>query len=215
MKNTILLTSHSVGTKHEELAELLRPNKEAYAAHWGFELATLKQPYDDKSYTAGLEAIKSYLKQGRTVLSVGCDVIFTNFSKGIHDFPPFPVTIAQENLRWWPINNDVMIWKANCTQSAGPWAEEMASRLIKDEKIWLKYPWKWQNHLWNLICTEEHVRRSINIVPARRMNSTPHPGLSQWQLGDWICHLLDMPDEEKIKMAPKYLQFPDNGTFFP
>jgi hypothetical protein len=88
--------------------------------------------------------------------------------------------------------------------------------MIDDQPIWKNYPWTGQNHIWNLIQTIPWIKGSVNIVEARRMNSTLNAGLSQWQLGDYILHLVDMDVQEKINQAKNVLEnFPLDGTYIP
>jgi len=107
--STIVFTSHSVGTKHEELARLLMPNKEAYCKRHGYELRVVQCGPDDAGTMRCLESMREILKARHVLLSIGADVIFTNINKRVPT-TDFALTISKEELRWWPINNDVCIW---------------------------------------------------------------------------------------------------------
>jgi hypothetical protein len=218
---TLLITSHSVGAPHELLAKITVPVMEDYCKLHGYALAVNKSIYEE-SHVPGLLAIIEQLKDFDIVVTLGADVLITNHQLGFEYIgtkktiltecgyagePDSALIIAREHLGWWPINNDVAIWRRSSV--------DLLRRLVNDREIWLRYPWLWQNHLWNLIQTEDWVREAVQIVPARVMNSTHQPGLSRWQLGDFIIHFLDMPIEEKIRWATFYRQFVGDATFIP
>lgn len=206
---TIVVTSYSEGGEHEELAKLTVPNMQKYCDRHEYDFAALKIPYTNDGHVMGLKAIRDYLHSHETVMSVGADVLFMNHTKRIENIAKYPVTLAKEHISSWPINNDVMIWRR------GIGATNLLDTLIRAAEIWLKYPWFWQNHLWNLICKNQTIRSSVDIVEARVMNSTIQPGLSQWQIGDFILHLLNMPTRSKINNAKKYLPYAGDGSYYP
>lgn len=194
----------------DALCALTRPNHHAYAKARGYTLFT--PPHGADSIEVFDDVLK-ILESGECeqVLTHGADVLFTNHSCRVEDLPGDHVTVAREQLRWWPLNNDVMRWRATKETC---W---LLKRIRDDAHIWKNYPWLWQNHLWNLICTEERAKEAVTIVPARTMNSTPHPGTSQWQLGDWICHLVDIEAVQKVELAKWILNIAGkcDGTFYP
>ena len=209
----LFCTSHSVGTKHEELAAITVPVMKAYCERHGYGLAVAKCDYTPESHVAGLKFILDQFADHQIIVSLGADVLIMNHSLPVEKIAPthHPLTLANEQLNLWPINNDVCIWR----QGVG--ADLLLQRLIDDAPIWLKYPWLWQNHLWNLMRTQPHISRSVKIVPSRVMNATHQPGFSRWQLGDWVIHFLDMKNEDKIALARAYLPLIGNGdaTFYP
>lgn len=213
----LILSNYS--DKIVELNVLTQPNKQRYAAKHGYELQNRNVLYTPQTHVEHLEYVRTNLSLYDGILTIGCDVLFTNLATKIEDvMAEDRIQIAREHISWWPINNDVMFWP----NTAG--AHSMLGRLIHDAPIWLEYPWLWQNHLWNLIQADRYIRRSVKIVEARVMNSTHQPvdstgrripGPSSWQLGDWVIHFLDMPLESKIKAAMAYLPFVGDGTFVP
>lgn len=205
----LFITNHSEGTAHEQLASITVPIMREYCEIHGYGLAVMKCDYARENHVQALRLIMEQLAEHDIVVTIGADVLITNYRVCVENFLESPLTLAQENLRWWPINNDVCIWR----QSEVTY--RLLQRLIDDAETWLAYPWLWQNHIWNLIQTEPWIENAVRIVPARMMNSTHQPGLSQWQLGDWIIHFLDMPIEEKIRLAKQYLPFVGDGTFIP
>lgn len=228
--------------KIARLNELTAPNKRAYADANGYAFENVKEDYAPKNFVPQLKRIQERLKKFDAVMSVGCDTIFTNFNKTIeskigvriheqcngkgqlikgYSKAVNQVVIARENLREWPINNDVMIWPR------GSASDLVLSLLIKDAAIWKKYPWLWQNHLWNLM-QDKRYAWAVKLIDAREMNSTYQPflthpngqtqripGPSSWQIGDWILHALDMPLEMRIQVIKWGLTMAGDGTFYP
>lgn len=228
-----------------ELNQLTAPNKMAYCNINGYDFENLNLPYTSENFVRWLEIIREKLVEYDTILTVGCDVIFTNFKIKIEDkigsgsvqykpvigTAPMPsysfafqpdarVIIAREHTSWWPINNDVMIWPKGLPSKA------ILSIFIEERETWLKYPWLWQAHLWDLIQTDERVKRAVRIVEAREMNSTFQPfivdgqgkttripGPSSWQFGDWILHALDMPMKMRIDVIKAFLPFAGNALY--
>lgn len=223
---TLIFTNHSEGTPHQSLADLLRPNKQAYAKLHGYDFEDMDTSYDPDGHLIVFEALKDRLTKYDTVMMVGADVMFMNQTIGLETFNYAPLTIARERLNWWPINSDVAIWRRRiqmlknemgtyCGMTIQNDASTIIDRLIQDADIWTQYPWLWQNHLWNLMCKEPWIKASVNIVEANRMNSTLQQCPSAFQLGDFILHLLDMTIEQKIEKAKMMLPFVGDGSYYP
>lgn len=219
-----------------DLNVLTAPNKQAYADAHGYDFENIELDYSDQ--VEWLELLRDRVVGNYDiVMTIGCDAIFTNFSRKIEDMTGLSgqnpqemqpidrrVIIAKEHISFWPINNDVMIWPA------GIQSRVVLNRLIRDKDIWLKYKWLWQMHLWNLI-QETHGPKdsqAIRIIEARDMNSTFQPftvdstsncfrtiGPSSWQLGDWILHALDMTPEMRIQVIKWGLGFVGDGSWRP
>jgi hypothetical protein len=199
-------------------AELTAGNKLDYARRHGYEVLTDNCPWEIwKVY--GLQRIREMLMKGfDLVCCVGSDVLFMNHQISLEsricrvgvfasETPIYGLTIAEEKIRWWPINNDVAIW----TKAGIPLLE----RLVADSPTWLEYPWLWQNHLWNLIQTEKPIRDSVEIVPSRKLNATHKPGESMWQLGDFILHVLEEPEYAKQRIIREFLPLAGEPTYYP
>ena len=132
------------------------------------------------------------LGQYDVVMNIGMDTLFMNHDISVRDvFQPWDsVLVAREETGWWPINNDVMIYRAGR-------AEKLIERFINDFDVWKQYPWRQQTHLWNLLQEEKWVRDMVRLVPAKVMNQHPN----NWQLGDWIVHFYNMSLEDKLANA--------------
>ncbi len=226
--------------KIAELNALTAPNKQAYADAHGYTFENVELDYGKQ--VEWLEILRDRLGKYDVVMTVGCDAIFTNFSVKVEDKiilgPKYPkglplmyqavsppdsrIIIAKEHISFWPINNDVMIWPT------GNPAIFILDWLINDSETWLKYPWLWQHHLWNLMQTNTDIKQAIRIVEAREMNSIFQPftldakgqafraiGPSSWQLGDWILHALDMPYEMRLQVVRWGLGFVGDGAWTP
>lgn len=230
---TLILSNFS--DKIADLNALTAPNKQAYADRHGYVFENINHPYE--KHVEWLEIVRDRVGKYDCVLTIGCDAIFTNMARKVEEMLPWQIVdtpgpcqsisrssvfdsrviIARENISWWPINNDVMIWpNAHCTIN-------LLEKLIEDAPIWLKYPWLWQAHLWDLI--QGQYKPIVRIVEARTMNSTFQPaitvngqiqripGPSSWQLGDWILHALDMPHEMRLAVIKWGLQFVGDGLY--
>ena len=208
---TLILTNHSVNTPHETLANLTRANKQQYADKHGYTFASVVSNYDRAGMLDGFMNLKNLLIEYERIMTVGADVIFINHAISLDEFEYAPLTIAREHNSFWPVNNDVLIWQ-RCVQ-----AFDIIDRMIDDIDLWTQYCWYWQVHLWNLMCKEPFYKRNITVVEARRMNSSPMRGLSEYQLGDFIVHLFGFPIEKKIELAKHYLNFAGDcdGSFDP
>jgi hypothetical protein len=208
-----------------DLCSVTHPNHKAYAARHGYMRVCEEVPYE-QAPIALFDAVLRLFEEGeQLVLTHGADVLFMDMRKRFEIAPFFPnphgssiqncspseyrwpVTIAREAISFWPINNDVMIWR-KCASSI-----QLLSRLKSDEQIWRPYKWQWQTHLWNLIQTEQWVKHSVNIVPARTMNSTHKDGESRWQLGDFIIHFVGESNQEKARLARKYVKYAGDCTY--
>jgi hypothetical protein len=221
---TLLLTSCSQA--YFELGSVTRPNHQAYAAARGYETRCL--PCEQKEMMGGaditfamLQAVQAAFAEGfEQVLTHGVDTVFTNHAIALESIPdrlqwsndrylPWPVVIAREEIRWWPINLDVVIWRSS------PEADALLRRLLVDDVIWRKLRWGLQQHIWNLLQTDADTKATVKIVPARTMNSTIQQCASRWQVGDFLCHFLDMPLHERVECAKMILKIagPCDGTF--
>lgn len=202
-----IFTTYSDG--NIELVALTHPNHEAYAKRHGYHRAALEIEYDAPG--SALEvfgAIKYLLSEYDYVLIHGGDVIFMDLTRKVESLNRGEaMTLAREALGWWPINNDVMLFK-RCAESRA-----LVDRLIVDEPIWKSYEWGWQTHLWNLIREDSDLRESIRLAHPKEMNATHQGGESRWQLGDFIVHLMDMPMVERIRLAKSYLALAGDGTY--
>jgi hypothetical protein len=177
----------------------------AYCKRWGYDYKACYFDYGNYNDVVIddlrdlLEDVKAY----DLVLSIGMDTLFTNHDVSVRDvFEPWDnVLVAREETGWWPLNNDVMIFRSG--QARG---EALLTRVINDFDVWKQYPWRWQTHLWNLIQEDKVINQLVRIVSAKTMNQHP----SHWQLGDWIVHFYNMSLDEKLANAKNMMElFPD------
>ena len=177
------------------LTEVTLPHKRGYADRHGYKLACYEFDYQryNEVVVDSLRFILNAIKANDVVMTCGADVMFTNWNIRIEDvlLDGDHIVMARERTRWWPINDDVMIWKNTPTTVA------YYERLIEDFEIWKKYPWRLQAHIWNLMVEEPEWSSCIRLVEPEVMNAHP----SRWQLGNWVMHIFDMSIEEKIKQA--------------
>lgn len=210
----------------QKLYEITHPNHLLYAQRHGYDCLADKVPWEEWKLE-GLLRLREKLQFYDSVLMHGMDILFMNHDLFVEDqlrrrdgdSPTWDgVVLSKENIGWWPINNDVMIWR---NKKPALWLLDL---LIERAPIWKEFPWLWQNDLWNLMQVDPMVRDCVLLREARAMNSTHQPcdgygkrfpGPSSWQLGDWIIHFLDMPLESKIQAAKTYLPFVGNGTYHP
>lgn len=202
-----LYTTWSRG--NAELAGVTHPNHEAFARAQGYERVA-----DELEYGVPANDIKAFervlelLGRHEFVLMHGTDVLFMNTRWRCESLNQGEsVTLAREALGWWPINNDVVLWKNDYS------ARWLIRLLIDGEPEWRGYQWKWQTYLWNLRQTFQWVRQCIRITPPREMNATPWPGESLWQLGDPVLHFVGMLMKDRVEQAQRHLQYVGDGTW--
>ena len=193
----------------EKIAELTKYtglNHLEYCHKHGYQYDSSIFNYDDynKNIIRELESILELFKYNDIVMLVGADTMFMNWNIKVEDLlrPEDHVLVARENSAWWPINNEVMIYKNT------PEAIALFQRWIDDFEIWKYYPWTLQTHLWNLIQEDQLVRNIVRVVDAKVMNQHP----KHWQLGDYIVHFYGMPINNKISLAKQFHENWGNGT---
>lgn len=204
--STLILSNY--GKSIQDLNAITEPNKLAYAEKHGYKFENNCIDYSGDQLRF-LHSIKARLDVFEIVMTMGCDAMFMNFSREIDPAEGASITLAREHISWWPINNDVVIWR-NTRE-----AHFVLQKLIDDEPIWSQYPWLWQNHIWNLMQRETIIDHAVDIREAREMNACLQGGLGQWQLGDWILHLLNFPNAKKVEYAKDYLRLAGNGCYYP
>ena len=188
-----------------ELYAVCSESHKAYCKRWGYDYKACYFDYSNYNDVV-IEDLKDLLEDVKAydlVLSIGMDTLFMNHDVSVRDvFEPWDnVLVAREETGWWPLNNDVMIFRSG--QARG---EALLNRVINDFDVWKQYPWRWQTHLWNLIQEDKVINQLVRIVPAKVMNQHP----THWQLGDWIVHFYNMSLNEKLANAKNMMElFPD------
>ena len=200
--NIAILTNTS--EKVKDLSEVTLYNKTRYAEAHGYKMMCCELEYDNYNNIA-VDLMRDNLnimKMHDIVMTMGADTMFMNYNIKIEDvlLPDDHIVLSKEKSSWWPINDDVMIYK--CTPEVIAFYE----RLIDEFDVWKRYPWRLQTHLWNLMQEESQVRALIRLVEPSVMNQHPN----HWQLGDWIIHFYSMEVSDKIKLAQSYFaRWPD------
>ena len=187
----------------KELAAVCSENHRQYCEKWGYDYIAAELDYQrfNEVILGDMVSLFTHLKNYDVVMTIGMDTLFMNHNISVRDvFEPYDsVLVAREETGWWPLNNDVMIYR-------GGHSENLIERMINDFDVWKQYPWRTQAHLWNLIQEEKWVRDMVRLVPAKTMNQHP----TKWQLGDWIVHFYNMSLEDKLANAKNMLSlFPD------
>lgn len=202
--NIAILTNTSENIK--ELTRVTLYNKSLYAEHHGYKMLCCDMNYANYNNEV-LSVMKSNLDLMRSfdvVMTMGADTMFMNRNIKIENvlLSDDNILIAKERSSWWPINDDVMIYK--CT----PEVIAFYQRLIDEFDVWKMYPWRIQTHIWNLMQEDSSVKNIIRIVDSSVMNQHPN----HWQLGDWIIHFYGMEVSDKIKLAQTYFnKWPDGN----
>lgn len=178
----------------QALTAVCSESHKAYCKKWGYDYKFNDLDYQNYNQVVikDLEGLLEDLGQYDVVMNIGMDTLFMNHDISVRDvFQPWDsVLVAREETGWWPINNDVMIYRAGRS-------EKLIERFINDFDVWKQYPWRQQTHLWNLMQEEKWVRDMVRLVPAKVMNQHPN----NWQLGDWIVHFYNMSLEDKLANA--------------
>ena len=195
--------------KIKELSEITSENQQGYAKKHGYEWGSYYFDYSrfNETVLESLEDLKEQLAQVDVLMTVGADVMFTNWKIKVEDIlvDKDCVVIARERTGWWPVNNDVMIYVNNEKTLA------YIDRMIADHDIWKQYVWRQQQHLWNLIIEDKDIRDTVRLVEAQVMNQS----MKNWQIGDYIVHFYGMPIKEKIENARAIsVLFPDGIPVF-
>lgn len=190
----------------KELSNITLPNKEGYSSKHGYILHCREFNYErfNEFILDHMMFTLDVMKSSDVVMTCGADVMFTNWNIKIEDVLLFNdnILIAKENTGWWPINNDVMIWRCN------PRVIEFYERLINDFPVWRNYPWRTQAHLWNIKQEEPKVGSIMRLVEPEVMNQHP----SKWQLGNWIIHMYNMDIKSKVAQAMAINNVITNGN---
>jgi hypothetical protein len=197
---TIIYSGYS--DNNSELAMLTLPNKQQYADRHGYEVVTDKMEWEPFK-VGGLLRLRELLPTVDNVLAVGSDVLFMNHRMTIESLAVDDrAVLGRETIGLWPINNDVFLWQNNTK------CRKLLDRIIEDAPIWLRYPWLWQAHLWDLIQDVPEIAASVRIGEPREVQSTVHNNdLHRWQLGDRIIHLLDCSNDEKVELSKEWLPY--------
>jgi hypothetical protein len=182
-----------------DLYQITGTNHKKYCAKHGYAYFAEYFDYSNNYgnlVVEGLNRMKDMLTASHTLMRIGADTMFMNWNTKIEDVVQISdhIVIAREQSNWWPINNDVVIWK-NTWES-----RYVLDRIINEHDTWKNYPWTIQAHIWNMIQEDPIVRDAIRIVDAKVMNQHP----KDWQLGDWIVHFYGMPIPNKVMAATEF-----------
>ena len=100
--------------KIKELSEITSENQQGYANRHGYEWGSCYFDYSRFNETVldSIRDIREQLTQVDVLMTVGADVMFTNWKIKVEDIlvDKDCVVIARERTGWWPVNNDVMLY---------------------------------------------------------------------------------------------------------
>jgi len=151
-----------------------------------------------------MKKLRTDIKKVDILMWAGADVMFMNWNIKIEDIlqDNDHMVIARERSSFFPINNDVIIYK-NTKETL-----YVLDRIINEFDVWQHYPWRVQTHLWNMIQEDERVAKAIRLIEPKVMNQHP----KDWQLGDWIVQFYGMTIADKLAHAQYFQRNWGNGT---
>lgn len=190
-----LLSNHSAD--NVELARLTAQNRWDYSARHGYDLVTLRMPYE-KSYTTGLiylfEAISAY----DAVFAIGSDVVITNPAIPVESFlrAGKAVSMSAEIAGRSLVNNDVAVW------SGGFESDRLLEAIIEAQPQWRTLPNLWQSYL----AQTPALLARVAVLEPRALNATDQSGDWLWQPGDFVCHCLGGHNASKVERCRAVLE---------
>jgi hypothetical protein len=194
-----LFKNHSAN--NQALAELTLPNHFNYCTKWGYDLLIHTCSYEEAAW--GLwEHFRAHLSNYDIIVSIGSDVLFTNYDKPLTDFisTGHAVTLGAENINrcGCPINADLMIWH-NSHQT-----NELIDWSINCEKNYKSHKWLTQGYWMDLVLGGY---KGINVLPCRMLQSAPYKNTPmEWQPGDFSLHFLGMDNNRKYEGCKAFLE---------
>ena len=130
----------------QDLTNICSVNHKAYCKKWGYDYKFNHLDYKNYNEVVidDMKGLLADLSEYDVVMKIGMDTLFMNHDISIWDVmtDSDAVVIAREETGWWPINNDVMLYRS------GPFhADKLIKRFIEDFEVWKQYPWRQQTHL--------------------------------------------------------------------
>jgi hypothetical protein len=135
------------------------------------------------------------------IMSVGSDVLFTNFNTKIEDIiQPGDSIVLSEETAGWPskVNNGVALY---CNT---PFTLKFARLLTEKHDEWISKRLIMQSWI-NENLEHPTVKNALRTVPTRVMNSTYRKGKEDWQPGDWLVHFYGRPQNTKMGVMMEFL----------
>jgi len=194
----LLLSSHS--DNNLDLAVLSARNHWEYGARWHYDYMVVREMWDEclKNFP---EIFMKLLPFYDAILSLGSDVLFTNFDISAESIlqPGDCMVVAKE-----PSGNSTTINLGVILLCNHPQTFELLKLIDRERQTWLKLrliaqDWMSQNYNTPLI------KNSVRIVPTRVMNSTVD-GDNAWKSGDWLVHFYCHKQEEKKALIEKFIK---------
>lgn len=195
-------TNHSAC--NADLARVVGANTWDYTSRHGYDLVTARLDWE-RSKVQALYDIRQLLGSYDGVMSVGSDVLFMHHPTTIESRLEVGdcVVLAKECIGGSWINNDVMLWLPTADTI------RLLDTLISSKNDWLGYEWLWQRWLGDKLHNPgkewEWLLYTCRLVDPRVMNSTVQNTPSRYQPGDWILHLLNHSNSDKLRLAKEWL----------
>lgn len=190
-----ILQTHS--SENEDLYQLTLLNHAQYAARHSYDMIQLNIVYGElllNPYAYMLDVFEKY----DFVFTIGSDVVITNPAPPFESFlQKHCVAISLEDIGGSQCNFDTVVW--------GPGKVHVIEQLQKRQAEWINHPWGMQE-AFNILFREKSPL--VRFVPLREMQSTHVKGFpkSMWQPGDFICHFLGAPNDDKYRRIQHFLE---------
>lgn len=214
MRKFALFSHHS--QQNAALAELTLLNHWRYSLRWGYDFIVYREPWPQAREWVMDGGELDAMANHKAFIAVGSDVVFTNFSKPIHELsdPSYGLVVTTEH---WAedfkgakndLNCGVAIYHNNLKFR---W---FVNRLIEHKESHLPHFLYHQQVMVDLLnpaseIFEPEAASAIKVIPARAMNSHVHGTAGEegrWQPGDLIAHCFAMCPDDKMESVKKYLE---------
>lgn len=205
---TLVLTGADAAMK--SVADLTAPVAEAYALRHGyaFERVTKYEPGTHPSWQK-LRLIKERLSLFDRIFWLDADTVVTDPLKSLRGFNHPGLTVSTD---WtWPMPEDEIkhFSLGNFVFNQCPDSFEIIEAAIARSE--------WANvGLWEQQAIQEEyranpdIRKHVLVLPRRALNAvveTPTTaGPEPWQEGDFLAHLTNLPNEERVRLIPSLIQ---------
>lgn len=197
--NTLILKTHS--PENIELYQLSLMNHIKYAEKHRYDVLSI-----DINYNKICDEYIGYIKYGfekyDSILTIGSDILFTNFEKSLDSFKDsnYGVILSLEELGGSFCNFDLVLWQNNQK------SYDILNRIIELTPIWIEHPWTLQQ-AFNIMAKESIGKSHIKYLPCRQFQSSPfnYAPNYKWQKEDFSLHYLCMNNKEKYDGVKYFL----------
>lgn len=193
----LLLTDHSHQSEH--LAAISRNNQWEYSAKHGYDFLTVRREWAD-ALKAPFGPVMELLPHYDAILSIGSDVLFTNFDIRVEDIlqPDDNIVVAVEPYNWPSYFNLGVMLICNTQPSM-----DLMKLVTDEEPNWRNLRLILQDWM-NANYKHPVLQKALRFVPTRVMNSPDH-GTEKWQPGDWLIHFCGHKQSEKPSIMREFL----------